>query len=161
MSNPSATAVGEPGMLTMRHLPLSPLTPRESMPNGTLPNVSARIASDIPWTSLSMTDRVPSGVRSRGLRPVPPVVTMSDTSSASRVRAPATVSMPSATTTDSATVNPRPSRAATATAPDVSPAVPAATESDTVTTAAIRSATFPVSRLSTGFRKQPDRFDHC
>ena len=57
-------------------MPTVPQTPRPSMPKG-LPGVSLarRMASARPGASRSITMRVPSGVRSRGPNPVPPVVT--------------------------------------------------------------------------------------
>lgn len=53
--------LGEPGRLMMRQVPATPLTPRDSIPNGIFPNVAARIASARPGTARSMTRNVPSG----------------------------------------------------------------------------------------------------
>ncbi len=59
----------------------------------------SRMASASPGASRSRMIRVPSGVRSRGPKPVPPVVTISPAKpSASSTRASPTVSRPSATT---------------------------------------------------------------
>ena len=56
--------------------PRVPATPRDSMPKPRpSPSLARRIASAIPGASRSITARVPSGVRSRGPNPVPPVVT--------------------------------------------------------------------------------------
>ncbi len=51
-----------------------PLIPRDVIAIGVFFTVAARIASDKPGASLSITARVASGVLSRGLKPVPPVV---------------------------------------------------------------------------------------
>ncbi len=57
------------------------------------------MASASPGASRSTTAFVPSGVRSRGVKPVPPVDTMTPANpSASSVSAAATDSVPSATT---------------------------------------------------------------
>ena len=56
--------------------PTAPHTPRDSMPNARPPrSLARRIASARPGASRSTTACVPSGVRSRGPKPVPPVVT--------------------------------------------------------------------------------------
>ena len=68
----------EPGRLQTSAAPTVPQTPRESIPKGRPPALLARrIASARPGASRSITARVPSGVRSRGPNPVPPVVTTS------------------------------------------------------------------------------------
>ena len=65
-----------------------------------------RIASASPGASRSITARVPSGVRSRGPNPVPPVVTTSPAKPRVSSRsAAATASMPSAVTRCSTTSN--------------------------------------------------------
>ena len=56
--------------------PACPATARDSIPKPRPPaSLARRIASTSPGASRSMTARVPSGVRSRGPKPVPPVVT--------------------------------------------------------------------------------------
>ena len=69
----SVAPAGEPGTLSTRQRPIVPATPRESRPFG----LAARVDSARPGASRSTTDRVASGVRSRGANPVPPVVTSS------------------------------------------------------------------------------------
>ena len=64
----------------MRQLPLRPDTPLLSMAIGVWRRPACRIASEMPGTCRSMTERVASGVTSRGPRPVPPVVTIRSTS---------------------------------------------------------------------------------
>ncbi len=65
--------LGEPGVLRIRAVPRVPATARDSRPRGE----TRRMASARPGASRSSTIRVPSGVRSRGPKPVPPVVTIS------------------------------------------------------------------------------------
>ena len=71
----------------IRQAPIEPATARDSMPKPRPPSsLTRRIASTSPGASRSITARVPSGVRSRGPKPVPPVVTTSPTKSRVRVR---------------------------------------------------------------------------
>ena len=131
----------EPGTLQTRAAPIAPQTPRDSIPNGR-PSVllAARIASARPGASRSIAARVPSGVRSRGPKPVPPVVTTRPAKpSVSSRRAPATESMPSATARRSTTSKPASTSRATSAAPERSSRVPAMTPSETVSTFASRA----------------------
>ena len=66
------TAAGEPGRLTTSAPERVPQTPREIIARGVCPSVPARIASERPGTSRSMTARVASGVLSRVAKPVRP-----------------------------------------------------------------------------------------
>jgi len=79
---------------------------------------------------------VPSGVRSRGVTPVPPVVSTTRapeaTASAMAVR---TGSAPSGTTTTLSTMTPWARRSSTASGPEASSRSPAAQRSETVMTA--------------------------
>ena len=110
-----------------------PATPRESRPSG----LTSRIASARPGASRSSTARVPSGVRSLGPNPVPPVVTTRPWKSpARRAMAEATDSTPSAHTARSAIVQPSSTRQASRAAPERSSRVPWTTPSDTVRTLA-------------------------
>ncbi len=111
--------------------PRIPATPRDNRPSG-LTNL---MASARPGASRSMTSLVPSGVWSRGAKPVPPVVTTSPWKLAdTRASSPATAATPSATTERSTTVNPAPVSASCRASPDRSSRVPATTPSETVTT---------------------------
>src|SRR5690606_9627263 len=103
-SRPSATPPGEPGRLTTSAPPaVTPARPRERAAAGTRARLSARRASAIPGTSRASTGRVPSGVSSRGPRPVPPLVRTRRTPSSSASRRAAVTSWaPSGTTTTSA-----------------------------------------------------------
>ena len=67
---------GVPGRLRMRAVPLIPASCRERMAVGTCRREIARICSPKPGSSRVMTRRVASGVTSRGVGPVPPVVMM-------------------------------------------------------------------------------------
>ena len=60
----------------MRLRPRSAATPRDRHPLGVIFRLSARMASAMPGHSRSATERVASGVMSRGENPVPPVVRM-------------------------------------------------------------------------------------
>ena len=80
--------------------PSVPLRDLDNAPKGLV----ARINSSRPGDSLSITCSVPSGVRSRGANPVPPVVTMSPANPWLIVnRAAATELTPSGTTRRSST----------------------------------------------------------
>ena len=61
----------EPGVLRTSAAPTVPATARDSRPRG----LTRRMASARPGASRSSAASVPSGVRSRGPNPVPPVVT--------------------------------------------------------------------------------------
>src|SRR5688572_21680361 len=94
---PSRQPPVEPGRFTTSVVPRSPAMPRESKPCGVFAIASARIASGIPGTRLSITEAVASGVTSRGATPVPPVVSTSDASAASALIARAISSTSSGT----------------------------------------------------------------
>ena len=86
-SNTSVTAcrfstapLGLPGRLRMRVRPRIPATARDSMACGVILSDSARMTSARPGASRSITDRVASGVTSRGAKPVPPVVSITSKS---------------------------------------------------------------------------------
>ncbi len=68
-AKPSRQPPGEPGRLTTSVRPWMPATPRESSACGVFAIESARIASAIPGASRSSTERVASGVTSRGATP--------------------------------------------------------------------------------------------
>ena len=85
-SNCSRQPCGLPGRLTISVRPRMPLTPRESMACGVLASEAARIASAMPGASRSRTASVASGVTSREVRPVPPVVRIRFTAVASAQR---------------------------------------------------------------------------
>ena len=74
-----AGAVRGAGQVADQRLPSAPATPRDNMPNPRPPSsLARRIASAMPGRlALDDGQRVPSGVRSRGPNPVPPVVTTS------------------------------------------------------------------------------------
>ena len=100
-SRPSTAPLDEPGRLQISACAHGcPQTPRDSIPKPRPPaSLARRIASASPGASRSITARVPSGVRSRGPKPVPPVVTTSPAKpSVSSRSAPATASTPSALT---------------------------------------------------------------
>ena len=69
----STQPFGDPGVLQMMARPQMPAIPRDNRPSG----LTKRIASASPGASRSITIRVPSGVWSRGAKPVPPVDTTS------------------------------------------------------------------------------------
>jgi len=93
-------AAGRAGEVADQGLPTVPQTPRESIPKVRPPALLAiRIDSARPGASRSSTALVPSGVRSRGPNPVPPVVTTSPEKPEVNSRsAAATASTPSAVT---------------------------------------------------------------
>ena len=70
----SLTPLGLPGRFTIRLEPRIPTTALETMAWGVFLRLSALMASEKPGTSFSITFNVASGVTSRGLKPVPPVV---------------------------------------------------------------------------------------
>ncbi len=80
-ANPSRQPPGEPGRLTTSVPPRRPATPRESSACGVRAIASVRMASARPGASRSMNASVASGVTSRGAKPVPPVVSTSNTPS--------------------------------------------------------------------------------
>ncbi len=113
--------------------PLTPAMPRESGAIG----LERRMASAKPGAGRSMTSAVPSGVRSRGPNPVPPVVTMSPVNpDAILVRSPATEASPSGAADCSTTSNPASWSALATAGPLSSSRSPRMTESDTVSTLA-------------------------
>src|SRR6185436_3426702 len=73
-ASPSVTPPVEPGRLTMSVFLRVPLSPRLNADRGNDAIVITRIRSAIPGASRSSTARVASGVTSRSLSPVPPVV---------------------------------------------------------------------------------------
>ena len=112
-------------------LPRMPATPRESRPCG----LTSRIASASPGASRSITARVPSGVWSRGAKPVPPVVTINPAKpSLISISVRATSSAPSWVTRWSTTSKPFAARWAASPRPPVSSRTPWNTPSLTVST---------------------------
>ena len=88
----SSAPLGEPGRLTSRARPRVPAIPRERGAIG----LERRIASAKPGAGRSTTSAVPSGVRSLGPNPVPPVVTTRPVNAdAILVRSAATEATPS------------------------------------------------------------------
>ncbi|HEY6208101.1 MAG TPA: hypothetical protein VIW28_03525, partial [Gemmatimonadales bacterium] len=67
--------------------PRVPALPRDSQARGNPGPDAARMASAIPWASRSRIAAVASGVTSRSVRPVPPVVSTTSTSPESAQRA--------------------------------------------------------------------------
>ena len=99
----STQPFGEPGVLQINAWPRTPARPRDNRPSG----LTRRIASASPGASRSMTLAVPSGVWSRGAKPVPPVVTISPANPLLiRSSAAATASAPSPVTSTSTTSKP-------------------------------------------------------
>jgi len=74
LSSDSRAPRGLPGRFTIRVFFRTPATTRDNAARGVLFTPAARINSPSPGTSVSITDRVASGVTSRGPRPVPPEV---------------------------------------------------------------------------------------
>ena len=70
----STAALGLPGKLTIKVAPRIPAVARESIAWGVNCKLAARMASASPGASRSTTACVASGVTSRRLKPVPPVV---------------------------------------------------------------------------------------
>ena len=97
---PFDRTAGGTGEVAHQRAPRTPATPRDNIPNPrSSPSLARRIASARPGASRSITARVPSGVRSRGPNPVPPVVqTRPVKPSVISTSAAATDSTPSAVT---------------------------------------------------------------
>src|SRR5438477_1855518 len=130
-SRHSTVPLGEPGVLSTSARSIVPAMPRDNRPRG----FTNRIASARPGASRSITVRVPSGVRSRGPKPVPPVVTMTPANPADIDRsASATDSTPSATARRSTTENPCRVKHSWRATPDLSSRVPWMTPSEIVNT---------------------------
>src|SRR5579872_491377 len=139
----------EPGKLSTRALPFVPATARERRPSG----LTSLMASASPGASRSSTWRVPSGVWSRGPKPVPPVVTSSPTNPADIAsRAAATDDEPSGITRFSTISKPLASSSSAMAPPLRSSRVPLATPSETVSTLALSSS---VTRHSARPRAPP------
>ena len=137
-SRHSTAPLGDPGVLRMSVRPRVPATARDRRPRGD----TRRMASARPGAWRSSTTSVPSGVRSRGPNPVPPVVTTRPANpSAISTSASPTDSRPSGTTRVSTTSKSAAPSRATSPAPPGSVRVPAATPSDTVSTLAWSAAT--------------------
>ena len=85
-SRHSRTALGLPGRLTIRACLRMPAAARESMARGVIWRDCHRMASAMPGAGRSTTDRVASGVRSVGEKPVPPVVRIRSARSSSHRR---------------------------------------------------------------------------
>ena len=112
-------AARRPGRVARSGRPRScPHTARDSIPKPRPPSsLTRRIASTRPGASRSITARVPSGVRSRGPKPVPPVVTTRPAKPRGhRAQRVGDGSMPSAVTacSDDVVARPRSSRATSA-----------------------------------------------
>ena len=93
-------AAGRPGRLTISVVPRTPAVCRDRMAVGTASRLARRIASPKPGLSRVIAARGPSGVRSRGAGPVPPVVSTRSAPSASQsaTSASRTASAPSGMT---------------------------------------------------------------
>src|SRR5262249_55713255 len=107
-ARPSRTPPVEPGRLTIRVRPATPASPRDSAAVGTFSRPNARMASAMPGTSVPITARVASGVRSVGEMPVPPVVTMTSYPASTPARRAASTGSPSGTPRGPSTSNPKP-----------------------------------------------------
>ncbi len=93
---PDTTAFGDPGRLTMSASRGHPRETAGEHPGRLLRGSAATQLLGDAGSSRSSTEAVPSGVRSRGPTPVPPVVTMSRAPAVrSPRRAPATLTAPS------------------------------------------------------------------
>lgn len=115
----------------MMHFPAMPAIPRDSLPKG----FTRRQASAMPGASRSIIILVPSGVRSLGANPVPPVDTSNPEKPALIRRiAVATFSAPSAVSPRSTTSNPAASSCVARASPLASTREPATTPSETVRT---------------------------
>src|ERR1019366_2824547 len=138
-SRDSTAPLGDPGRLTIRTRPRVPASDRESTASGVVWRPQARISSPRPGISRSITDRVASGVTSRGATPVPPVVKMAETwPPSARVARRALISEASsgmASMTE--TLQPSCSNRSRAAGPERSARAPALTESLMVRTAAL------------------------
>ena len=97
---------GLPGRFTISVAPSVPHTARLSAANGVCSKPSARIRSANPSTSRSHTSRVASGVTSRAVSPVPPVVTIKLALTECRRNAAAIKSTSSGRTSAATTVTP-------------------------------------------------------
>src|SRR6478735_454330 len=136
-ARPSLTPPREPGRLTTSACAIVPATPRDRAAVATpLPTPCARIASAMPGTSRSSNARVTSGVRSVGVRPVPPVVITARAPSATAAEIASPTASPSGTTTGSPTSQPPERNASTMSGPVVSSYTPAAARLDATTTVA-------------------------
>src|SRR5665648_574716 len=112
--SPLVTPPIDPGRLTTRVRPATPLMPRDNMADGMpAPTPAARMASAIPGTSRSTTRCVASGMPSVGVSPVPPVVTTNTAPVEMAARRATSTWGPSATTTASPTARPQPRSAST------------------------------------------------
>src|SRR3954452_22440666 len=120
-ASPSLTPPREPGRFTINARPYTPASPRDSAAVGTpAAEPYARIASAMPGTSRSRRARVTSGVRSVGVRPVPPVVSTARAPACTASRIAAPTGSPSGTTTGPVTSNPSSVSASTINGPVVS-----------------------------------------
>jgi hypothetical protein len=125
-----------PGTFTISALPRTPQTPRLNTANGVSFSPSARICSANPSSNRVQTAQVASGVTSRTVRPVPPVVTIRRCTPAAQRNASSIASCSSATVRCPSTENPY-SRNKSATAgPERSSRSPRAHRSLTVRTKA-------------------------
>src|SRR5689334_21151432 len=128
-----------------------------------LPTPYARIASAMPGTSRSRSGRVTSGVRSVGVRPVPPVVSTTRAPPTTSAETAAPTGSPSGTTRGSAQVKPSEVRKSMRRGPVASPYTPAAARFEATTTAArmlIAGSSVEVSVLPAGLRQHAYVGDH-
>ncbi len=139
-SSECTAAAGLPGRLMMRLSPRVPETARLIEANGVSFNPWLRISSPNPSRTRSHIERVASGVTSRGVIPVPPVVTTSRARDACSRRAEASCSRSSGTIKMRSTENPASRRRAETSGPDRSSRRPAKQESLTVMTTAFTLA---------------------
>src|SRR5690242_4263497 len=160
----SLTPPREPGRLTTTVVPIRPASPRESTAVGTPWRTPyARIASASPGISASRSGRVTSGVRSVGVRPVPPVVSTTRAPPTTSAETASPTGSPSGTTNGSAQVKPSEVRKATRRGPVAAAYTPAAARLEATTTAArmlIAGSSVEVSRLPTGLRQHAYVGDH-
>src|ERR1039457_788962 len=156
---PSRTPPDDPGRLTMSTRPARPARPRDRIADATPAAAPADlIASAMPGISRSSTRRVISGVRSPGVRPVPPVVTTTSYSPAMAARSAASTGSPSATTSGPSTMHPAPRSNSTSTGPDLSAYTPAEARFDTVMASARTAPATPAAVADD--RGRGDRLDH-
>ena len=139
-ANPSRQPPGDPGRFTISVAPRRPAMPRESSACGVRAMASARTASARPGVSRSTTDRVASGVTSRGANPVPPVVRTTATPESASSRIADAIRSASSETIRRSTSNPSSRRRLSNRSPDESSRTPALTPSETVRTAAFTQA---------------------
>ena len=117
-STHSPTALTLPGRLTISVLPLIPAVPLLSQAVFTFSEDLWRSISGIPGTFLSETLQVASGVKSLGLKPVPPVVRSRSVPGLHKsVSADDTGSIPSSVSLCSTSEYPASSRSRTITGP--------------------------------------------